>query len=154
MAWMQVVEAMKADVGAQVTVKGWVRTRRDSKAEGGLSFLAVHDGTCFDAIQAVVKGDILNYASDVLKITTHCAVEVDGVIVTNPKGGKEIQVEGANGGAVRVIGWVENPDQYPIQPKPHSFEYLREMAHLRARTNARPRYDRLRSLSPAGPPAS
>lgn len=135
MAWLQVVEAMKADVGAQVTVKGWVRTRRDSKAEGGLSFLAVHDGTCFDAIQAVVKGDILNYASDVLKITTHCAVEVDGVIVTNPKGGKEIQVEGANGGAVRVIGWVENPDQYPIQPKLHSFEYLREMAHLRARTN-------------------
>ncbi len=135
MSWLHVVEAFKAEVGAKVTVKGWVRTRRDSKAEGGLSFLAVHDGTCFDAIQAVVKGDIPNYQSDILKITTHCSVEVDGVIVTNPKGGKEIQVEGASGGAVRVVGWVADPDQYPIQPKQHTMEFLREQAHLRVRTN-------------------
>jgi asparaginyl-tRNA synthetase len=130
MAWLRVVDALKAPVGSAVTVKGWLRTRRDSKAEGGLSFLAVHDGTCFDAIQAVAKGDLPNYASEVAKLTTHCAVEVDGTIVANPKGGNEIQAT-----AVRVHGLVEDPDHYPIQPKPHSFEYLREHQHLRVRTN-------------------
>ncbi|MDX2146438.1 MAG: asparagine--tRNA ligase [Planctomycetota bacterium] len=135
MAWLRVTDAFKAPVGSQVTVKGWVRTRRDSKAEGGLSFVAVHDGTCFDPIQAVCLGSLPNYASEVSKLTTHCAVEVDGTIVQNPKGGNEIQVDPARGGALRVVGLVEDPDHYPIQPKPHSFEYLREMAHLRARTN-------------------
>ena len=56
MSWMRVVDALKQPVGSQITVKGWVRTRRDSKAEGGLSFIAIHDGSCFDTIQAVVKG--------------------------------------------------------------------------------------------------
>jgi len=130
MAWLRVVDALKAPVGSSVTVKGWLRTRRDSKAEGGLSFLAVHDGTCFDAIQAVAKADLPNYASEVVKLTTHCAVEVDGSIVSNPKGGNEIAAS-----AVRVCGTVEDPDTYPIQPKPHSFEYLREHQHLRVRTN-------------------
>ncbi|HMN40195.1 MAG TPA: asparagine--tRNA ligase [Phycisphaerales bacterium] len=130
MAWLRVTEALRAPVGADVTVKGWVRTRRDSKADGGLSFIALHDGSCFDTIQVVAKGDLSNYAGEVAKLTTGCAVECDGVIVQNPKGGNEI---GAS--AVRVVGWVDDPDHYPIQPKPHSFEYLREVAHLRARTN-------------------
>ncbi len=130
MAWLRVTEALKAPVGASVTVKGWVRTRRDSKADGGLSFLAIHDGSCFDTIQVVAKGDLANYTSEVAKLTTSCAVECDGSIVQNPKGGNEIQAT-----AVRVVGWVDDPDKYPIQPKPHSFEYLREVAHLRARTN-------------------
>jgi len=129
-AWMKVCEALKAPVGSPVTIKGWVRTRRDSKAEGGLSFLHVHDGTCFDPIQAVTTGALPNYTSEILKITTHCAIEVDGTIVQNPKGGNEVQAS-----AVRVIGWVEDPDHYPIQPKPHSMEFLREQAHLRVRTN-------------------
>ncbi|MGD9689809.1 MAG: asparagine--tRNA ligase [Phycisphaerales bacterium] len=136
MAWLKVAEALKAPVGTAVTIKGWVRTRRDSKAEGGLSFVHVHDGSCFDAIQAVCKGGepsaggLVNYASEVAKLTTHCAVEVDGAIVQNPKGGNEIAAS-----AVRVVGWVENPDHYPIQPKPHTMEFLREQAHLRPRTN-------------------
>ena len=130
MSWHQVREALRAPIGASVTVKGWLRTRRDSKADGGLSFLAVHDGTCFDAIQAVARADLSNYASEVAHLTTHCAVEIDGTIVRNPKGGNEIAAS-----AVRVVGRVDDPDHYPIQPKPHSFEYLREVAHLRARTN-------------------
>ncbi len=128
--WLKVCEALRAKVGSSITVKGWVRTRRDSKAEGGLSFVHIHDGTCFDPVQAVCKGDLPNYASEILKITTHCAVEVDGTIVQNPKGGNEIAAA-----AVRVVGWVENPDHYPIQPKPHTMEFLREQAHLRVRTN-------------------
>jgi len=130
MAWLRVCEALKAPVGSSVTVKGWVRTRRDSKAEGGLSFVAVHDGTCFDTIQIVAKGDLSNYAEEVTKLTSGCAIEADGAIVQNPKGGNEIAAT-----AIRVIGWIEDPDTYPIQPKPHSFEYLREVAHLRVRTN-------------------
>ena len=135
MAWIRVVDALKAPVGSQITVKGWVRTRRDSKAAGGLSFIALHDGTCFDTIQIVATGALPNYASEVAKLTTGCAIESDGTIVQNPKGGAEIQVEPEKGGAIRVIGWVDDPDHYPIQPKPHSFEYLREQAHLRVRTN-------------------
>jgi asparaginyl-tRNA synthetase len=130
MAWLRVVEALKAPVGSSVTVKGWVRTRRDSKAEGGMSFVALHDGSCFDTVQIVAKADLPNYASEVAKLTTGCSVECDGTIVQNPKGGNEIAAT-----ALRVVGWVEDPDTYPIQPKPHSFEYLREVAHLRVRTN-------------------
>ncbi|GJQ28758.1 MAG: asparagine--tRNA ligase [Phycisphaerae bacterium] len=130
MAWLQVRDALRAPVGTEVTVKGWVRTRRDSKAEGGLSFINVHDGTCFDAVQVVATGALPNYASEVAKLTTHCAVECDGVVVETPKGGREIKAS-----AVRVVGWVDDPDHYPIQPKPHSFEYLREQMHLRVRTN-------------------
>jgi asparaginyl-tRNA synthetase len=133
--WLKISDALKAPVGTSVTVKGWVRTRRDSKAEGGLSFIALHDGTCFDTIQVVATGKLGNYASEVARLTTGCAVECDGVIVSNPKGGNEIAVDPEKGGAIRVVGWVDDPDTYPIQPKPHSFEYLREVAHLRARTN-------------------
>jgi asparaginyl-tRNA synthetase len=136
--WLRIADALKAPVGSAVTVKGWVRTRRDSKAEGGLSFVALHDGSCFDTIQLVITGAVSNYASEVTKLTTGCAIEADGVIVATPKGGVEIQVDPAKNagqGAVRVVGWVDDPDTYPIQPKPHSFEYLREVAHLRVRTN-------------------
>ncbi len=129
MGWVRIVDALKAAPGSEVTVKGWVRTRRDSKADGGLSFIALHDGTCFDTIQVVAKGNLTNYA-EVAKLVTGAAVECDGTIVTNPKGGAEIAAT-----AVRVTGWVDDPDKYPIQPKPHSFEYLREVAHLRVRTN-------------------
>jgi len=130
MAWLSVSAARKAPVGSSVTVKGWVRTRRDSKADGGLSFIALHDGSCFDPIQIVAKADLPNYAADIARLTTHCAIETDGTIVQNPKGGNEIAAT-----AVRVVGPVDDPDHYPIQPKPHTMEYLREVAHLRVRTN-------------------
>jgi len=137
MSWISVKQAAKAAPGTTVTLKGWVRTRRDSKADGGLSFIALHDGTCFDTIQVVAKGDIANYA-DVAKLTTHCAIEATGKVVQNPKGGNEVLVDGAGAGegaGINIIGLVDDPDKYPIQPKPHSFEFLRELAHLRVRTN-------------------
>lgn len=130
MTWLMVKDALRAEPGTRCAVKGWVRTRRDSKADGGLSFINVHDGTCFDPIQVVARADLPNYAAEVARLTTHCAVECDGEIVKNPKGGNEI-----NATAVRVVGWVDDPDTYPVQPKQHSFEYLREVAHLRSRTN-------------------
>jgi asparaginyl-tRNA synthetase len=117
-------------VGSALVIKGWVRTRRDSKA--GFSFVNVHDGSCFDAIQVVVPGELENYSSEVLKLTSGCAVEVEGELVESSGRGQQYEVQA---GRVRVVGWVEDPDTYPIQPKRHSFEFLREVAHLRPRTN-------------------
>jgi asparaginyl-tRNA synthetase len=113
-----------------VTVKGWVRTRRDSKA--GISFLQVSDGSCFHPVQVVVPNTLTNYADEVLKLTAGCAVEASGKIVPSPAKGQPFEMQAES---VKVVGWVEDPDHYPIQPKPHTVEYLREVAHLRPRTN-------------------
>jgi asparaginyl-tRNA synthetase len=116
--------------GARVTVRGWVRTRRDSKA--GLSFVHVHDGSCFDAIQVVAPKELPNYDSDVRKLTAGCAVIASGVLVASQGQGQAVEVQADS---IEVIGWVDDPEAYPIQPKRTSFEYLREVAHLRPRTN-------------------
>lgn len=132
MVWMKVTKAFHAAVGTPLTVKGWVRSRRDSKADGGLSFITVHDGTCQDPIQVVARRDLSNYESEIVRLSTGCAVEVDGTLVASQGSGQAVEVAAA---AIRVVGWVDDPDTYPISPKRHSFEYLREVAHLRARTN-------------------
>ena len=132
MVWMKVTEAFRAAVGTPLTVKGWVRSRRDSKADGGLSFITVHDGTCQHPIQIVARCGLSNYESEVVRLSTGCAVEVDGTLVASQGSGQAVEVGAA---AIRVVGWVDDPDTYPISAKRHSFEYLREVAHLRARTN-------------------
>ncbi|MDT7524889.1 asparagine--tRNA ligase [Pseudidiomarina sp. GXY010] len=120
----------KIAVGEEVTVRGWVRTRRDSKA--GISFINVHDGSCFDPIQAVVPNQLDNYDNDVLKLTTGCSVAVTGTVAESAGKGQSFELQAT---AVQVFGFVEDPDTYPMSPKPHSMEYLREFAHLRPRTN-------------------
>ena len=117
-------------IGTEVTVKGWVRTRRDSKA--GFSFINIHDGSCFDAIQVVAPAELDNYASEVQKLTTGCAVECQGILVESAGRGQQFEIQASS---VMVVGWVEDPDTYPVQPKRHTFEFLREVAHLRPRTN-------------------
>src|SRR5438045_5088989 len=119
-----------APQGTPVTVKGWVRTRRDSKA--GISFVQVSDGSSFHPLQVVAPNTLANYADEVLKLTAGCAVEATGAIVPSPARGQPFEMQA---GAIRVIGWVDDPDTYPIQPKPHTLEFLREVAHLRPRTN-------------------
>jgi asparaginyl-tRNA synthetase len=132
MADVMIADALKGkvNVGETVTVKGWVRTRRDSK--GGFSFVAVNDGSCFDSIQAVVPNTVSNYADEVTKLTAGCAVEVTGTLVQSQGKGQAYEIQAS---AVKVHGWVEDPETYPVQPKPHTMEYLREIAHLRPRTN-------------------
>ncbi|WP_373817193.1 OB-fold nucleic acid binding domain-containing protein, partial [Glaesserella sp.] len=120
----------KVAVGEEVAVRGWVRTRRDSKA--GLSFLAVYDGSCFDPIQAIINNDLSNYQDEVLRLTAGCSVIVTGVIVESPAEGQAVELQAKS---VEVVGWVEDPDTYPMAAKRHSIEYLREVAHLRPRTN-------------------
>jgi asparaginyl-tRNA synthetase len=122
--------AGKAPNDTPITVRGWVRTRRDSKA--GISFLHVSDGSSFHPVQVVAPSTLPNYADEVLKLTAGCAVEATGMIVPSPAKGQPFEMQ-AN--AVKVIGWVDDPDSYPIAPKAHTMEFLREVAHLRPRTN-------------------
>ncbi|SDI76090.1 asparaginyl-tRNA synthetase [Ferrimonas sediminum] len=117
-------------VGSEVTVQGWIRTRRDSKA--GISFLAVYDGSCFDPIQGVVPNTLNNYQEDVLRLTAGCSVKMTGEVVESPGKGQQFEIAVTG---VEVVGLVEDPDTYPMAAKRHSIEYLREVAHLRPRTN-------------------
>ena len=120
----------RAPADTPVTLRGWVRTRRDSKA--GISFVHVSDGSSFHPVQVVAPNTLANYASEVMHLTTGCAVQATGSIVPSPAKGQPFEMQAS---AITVLGWVEDPDTYPIQPKPHSMEYLREVAHLRPRTN-------------------
>jgi len=122
--------AGKAPPDAAVTVKGWVRTRRDSKA--GISFVQVTDGSSLNPVQVVAPNTLPNYSDEILKLTAGCAVEATGTIVPSPAKGQPFEMQAS---AVKVVGWVDDPDSYPIQPKAHSLEFLREVAHLRPRTN-------------------
>ncbi len=122
--------AGEAPQDAPVTVRGWVRTRRDSKA--GISFVHLSDGSSFHPVQVVAPNALPNYADEVLKLTAGCAIEATGTIVPSPAKGQPFEMQAS---AIKVIGWVEDPDTYPIQPKPHTMEFLREVAHLRPRTN-------------------
>src|SRR5256712_3275165 len=112
-----------------VTVRGWVRTRRDSKA--GISFIHLSDGSSFHPVQVVAPNTLPHYADQVLRLTAGCAVEATGMIVPSPAKGQPFEMQAS---AIEVIGWVDDPETYPIQPKPHTLEYLREVAHLRPRT--------------------
>ena len=122
--------AGRAPADAPVTVKGWVRTRRDSKA--GISFVHISDGSSFHPVQVVAPNSLDNYSSEVQHLTAGCAVEATGVIVPSPAKGQPFEMQASS---ITVVGWVEDPDSYPIQPKAHSLEFLREVAHLRPRTN-------------------
>ena len=117
-------------VGDTITVGGWIRTRRDSKA--GFSFLAVNDGSCFNNLQIVAPATLDNYESEILKLTTSCSVMVEGTLVASQGKGQDVELQATK---VQVLGFVEDPDTYPMSAKRHSVEYLREYAHLRPRTN-------------------
>ncbi|GIU11067.1 MULTISPECIES: asparagine--tRNA ligase [unclassified Shewanella] len=132
MSITSVASVFKGDfaIGSQITVRGWVRSRRDSKA--GISFLAVYDGSCFDPIQGVVPNNLENYTNEVLKLTAGCSVVMTGEVVESPGQGQAFEMQVTK---VEVAGLVEDPDTYPMAAKRHSIEHLRELAHLRPRTN-------------------
>jgi asparaginyl-tRNA synthetase len=122
--------AGKIPAGGEVTVRGWVRTRRDSKA--GLSFVNVSDGSCFAPIQVVAPSALGNYESEVKHLSAGCAVVATGTLVASQGQGQNFEIQAES---VEVVGWIDDPETYPIQPKAHSLEFLREVAHLRPRTN-------------------
>ncbi|GAB4193380.1 MAG: asparagine--tRNA ligase [Wenzhouxiangellaceae bacterium] len=132
MTTVSVREALSGQIaaGQPVTVQGWVRTRRDSKA--GLSFLQINDGSCLANVQVVAENTLANYATTIAHLTTGCSVVCEGVIQASQGKGQDWEILATG---VTLLGEVENPETYPIQPKRHSFEFLREVAHLRPRTN-------------------
>ena len=118
-------------VGDRVRLQGWVRTRRDSKA--GLSFVQLHDGSCFEPAQVVAPGELDNYASEVHHLTTGCSMIAEGEVVASEGKGQSVELLAKR---IETVGMVDDPETYPMPAKRHTFEYLREQAHLRVRTNA------------------
>lgn len=132
MPWLSINDARHHDVATlpqTVEIRGWVRTRRDSK--GGFSFLEINDGTCLGNLQIVAPGELGNYVDEIQRLTAGCSVVVTGELKASPAKGQTTELQADS---VRVIGWCDG-ETYPLQKKRHSFEKLREWAHLRPRTN-------------------
>lgn len=141
-----IVELLKTEPkGQTVTIQGWARSRRDSKA--GLSFIALYDGTCFDALQVIADKSLENYTEEVLTISAGFAIEVTGTLVASEGKGQSVEVQATS---ISIVGGVDDPEQYPIAKKRHTFEYLRSVAHLRPRTNAFGAISRVRSTLSSG----
>ena len=120
----------QAEVGDEVEVNGWVRTRRDSKE--GFSFVELNDGSCLANLQVVVDAEVPGYEATIRDVTTGSSVRVAGVLKESPGKGQRIELQ-AN--SLILIGSAD-AKTYPLQKKRHSFEFLREIAHLRPRTNS------------------
>jgi asparaginyl-tRNA synthetase len=121
--------AHQTPLDSEVTVSGWLRSRRSSK--GGFSFLHIHDGSCFGTIQAVADESLNNYAA-ISETGTGCSVTVTGTLVASQGKGQDREIQATS---VIIHGLVDDPESYPISKKQHTFEYLRSVAHLRPRTN-------------------
>ena len=130
----------RRDFGAAVTVCGWVRTRRDSK--GGFSFLEVNDGSSLKGIQVIADQSLRNYDAEIRHLVTGCAVRVEGELRESPGQEQAVEVYATR---IDVVGWVEEPETYPLQKKRHTLEFLRELAHLRPRSNTIGALARLRN---------
>ncbi|MFQ5443311.1 MAG: OB-fold nucleic acid binding domain-containing protein, partial [Nitrospinales bacterium] len=126
----KIVELMNGgEERPDILVEGWVRTRRDSK--GGFSFLEINDGSCLKNIQVIVDHKLPSFHIAGPQLTTGSCVAVHGKLVSSPAKGQKFEVQAEE---VHVYGTAD-AEKYPLQKKHHSFEFLREIAHLRPRTN-------------------
>lgn len=120
-----------------VCVSGWIRTKRDSK---GFSFIELNDGSCLNNLQVIVDDTVENYKTDVVRLTTGSSVGIEGVLVESPGKGQKVEMQ-----AKKVAVYGVASEDYPLQKKRHSFEFLREIAHLRPRTNTIGAVSRIRN---------
>ncbi len=125
-------------VDNRVEIAGWIRTRRDT---GSFSFLEVNDGSSLANIQVIADGELSNYESEIKKLSAGCSVQIEGILKESPAKGQDVELQADK---VSVVGWAD-PEHYPLQKKRHSFEFLREISHLRPRTNALGAVARVRS---------
>lgn len=127
---ISVADARRAEaVGKHVRLRGWVRTRRDSK--GGFSFVELNDGSCQGNVQVVAPGELPNYEAVVKHLHTGASVAVEGEVKASPAKGQATEVLASK---LELVGDAD-AEAYPLQKKGHSFEFLRTIAHLRPRTN-------------------
>jgi asparaginyl-tRNA synthetase len=127
---ISVAQARKPEaVGKEVRLQGWVRTRRDSK--GGFSFIELNDGSSLGNVQILAEKALPNYESEVLHLPVGASVSVEGLVKESPAKGQATEVQAKR---VVVHGGAD-PKTYPLQKKGHSLEFLREIAHLRPRSN-------------------
>jgi asparaginyl-tRNA synthetase len=125
-------------VGSQVEIAGWIRTRRDT---GSFSFLEVNDGSSLANMQVIADGSLANYEDEIKKLSAGCSVRIHGILKESPAKGQDVELQADE---VSVVGWAD-PEHYPLQKKRHSIEFLREISHLRPRTNALGAVARVRS---------
>jgi asparaginyl-tRNA synthetase len=127
---LTVAQARRAEaIGSEAILQGWVRTRRDSKAN--FSFLELNDGSCLGNIQVIAEATLANYESEIKRLSAGCSVTIEGRIQASPGKGQSTEVRAQR---VTVHGW-SDPESYPLQKKQHSFEFMRTIAHLRPRAN-------------------
>ncbi len=115
-------------VGDQITVQGWIRSKRESK---GFAFMDVSDGSCLANIQVVIAQEVPNYTEHLKKINTGASVAITGQLVESPAKGQRVELHAQT---LEIFG-ESDPETYPLQKKRHSFEFLRDIGHLRGRTN-------------------
>ncbi|SDP73793.1 asparagine--tRNA ligase [Desulforhopalus singaporensis] len=125
-------------VGQRVAVAGWVRTRRDT---GGFSFIEINDGSCLANLQVIADKGLENYQQDIKNLATGSSVVVDGELRKSPAKGQAVELHATK---IDIVGGADS-ETYPLQKKRHSFEFLREINHLRPRTNALGAVSRVRS---------
>ena len=114
-------------VNQEISIKGWVRTKRGSKH---VSFIALNDGSTINNIQIVTEATDFN--EELMKqVTTGSCISVSGKLVTSKGGGQAVEILASS---INILGGAD-AEEYPLQPKKHSLEFLREKAHLRFRTN-------------------
>ena len=139
---VRIVQLFKKEeeyLGKKVRVQGWIRTKRDSKA--GISFIELNDGSCLKNLQVIAEHVQADYRDVLEKLTTGSSMGVEGKIVASPGKGQSIELHASK---IEAFGWAD-PATYPLQKKRHSFEFLRQIAHLRARTNTMGAVTRVRN---------
>lgn len=129
--------------GESLEICGWVRTRRDSKH--GFSFIELNDGSCMKNLQIVVDNDVPGYEESIKLVTTGASVKITGTVKESPGKGQRIELQATH---LEVLG-ISDPESFPLQKKKHSFEYLREIAHLRPRSNTFGAIARVRNAASA-----
>jgi len=117
------------ETGTDVTIKGWLRTRRDT---GSFSFLEVNDGSCLANLQVIAESSLANYEQEISRLSAGCSVVITGSLKDSPAKGQDVEL---HADSVQILGWAD-PETYPLQKKRHSLEFLRSISHLRPRTNA------------------
>jgi len=126
-------------VDQTIEVRGWVRTRRDAKAN--FSFLSLNDGSCLGNLQIIADDSLPNFTNEIRKLSVGCALRAVGILKDSPAAGQDVELLATE---IEVYGWAP-VETYPLQKKRHSFEFLREIAHLRPRTNSLGAVARVRS---------